>query len=347
VILGSFCLVLVLAAPVFISACAEAGPTAEKPVEFTAQPLHPGSQMLLEEWSKLVDEQSGGRIKVSVFPPNTFAPQPDLYDAIIDDLVDIGTMQMALMPGRFPRYDAAELPLKPWHEVPESKAYVHQWMFDEGYLDEDIKDVKQLFCMSMGPEVPQTKVPVRTIEDMKGLRIRWFGTIPMQVLEALGATPVLMPVGEVYLSAEKGIIDGLVHPIYEIPTFKWHEVTDYTTDIALYCVTFPVMMNAEKWDALPADLKKVMEDAGGIPETMRLQDILRQSYIGPNLKWVEENLPGRIITLSPAELEQWQQAVEPVWESWLADMAAMGLPGQELVDAAHSAYEAYKTEYMK
>ena len=106
------------------------------------------------------------------------------------------------------------------------------------------------------------------------------------------------------------------------------------------------MMNTGKWEALPSDLQKVMEDNSGMARTVLTQDILYDKYVKGNLQWVEENCPAeRFITLSDAELARWRQTVEPLWDSWIADAEANGIPGQELVNAAESAYEAYKQEY--
>lgn len=284
---------------------------------------------------------------MTVYPAETFAKMPDLPDALRDGLVDVSNLQVLLSPGRFPRYDVGDLPLSPWAEDTEAKVYIIQKMLDEGYIADDFKDYKMLWFSPTSVEVPQTKVPIRKLEDWKGLRIRHFGVLPMKGLEALGATPVLMGVYDVYLALEKGILDGLVHPIAEIPNFKWHEVTKYTTNIGHIAMTFPTGMNLKEWEALPADLKKVVEGNIGMSQSMRSKEIFDTMYAAPNEEWVRLKLPDRVIELSPAEKERWRTAVRPVWDQWVADMEGKGLPGKKLYDAVFSCYEDYKKEYSK
>lgn len=98
-------------------------------------------------------------------------------------------------------------------------------------------------------------------KKLSGLKIRALPSYN-KIVASLGGTAVVIPFGELYSAAEKGVIDGLVWPSVGAVGFKFHEVTPYLADPAFGTVSYLIMMNLDKWSKLDADTQKAMLEAG-------------------------------------------------------------------------------------
>jgi TRAP-type C4-dicarboxylate transport system substrate-binding protein len=105
--------------------------------------------------------------------------------------------------------------------------------------------------------------PIRTPADMKGLRIRQPSAVASHIIEATGAAPVGMPASDTYTSLQRGVIDGLSFTWQPIQAFRLDELINTHTNIPFYNSTFVISMNKEKYNRLPDDLKKVIDDNSG------------------------------------------------------------------------------------
>jgi TRAP-type C4-dicarboxylate transport system substrate-binding protein len=178
---------------------------------------------------------------------------------------------------------------------------------------------------------------IKTLDDFKGLKMRAPTRQTNKLLAKLGATPVGMPVTGVADALSKGTIDGFALPWEVIPAFKLHEMTKFHTQTdptrpALYSAGFVFAMNQAKYDALPADLKKVIDNNSGAGLSRQIGKI-----------WDESQAVGRkaaadrgntIMTLSLAETDNWIKASAPLNDEWVADMDKRGLPGKQMLQDA-------------
>jgi TRAP-type C4-dicarboxylate transport system substrate-binding protein len=173
--------------------------------------------------------------------------------------------------------------------------------------------------------------------DLKGLKFRGHGT-SAEIVKALGANPVPMPMPELYQSLQKGVVEGALYPIEVNKGWKMGEVTDYTTacfSIA-YTSTFYVVMNKDKWASIPADLQKIIEGInqewipkhGDAWDSSDVQGIVYSLSIGND-----------ILGLDKKEAAKWQKAVAPVIDSYIADMNKKGFNGKEIVEFTQKALD--------
>lgn len=285
----------------------------------------------LEPWARKVEADSGGKIKVELYPAMQLGGKPpELYDQVKDGVVDLSWTVIGYTPGRFPSTEAFELPFMVTSGEQTSKAF-HEYC--EKYCGKEFADVKVIAWHTHGPGLIHSKAAVAKLEDMKGVKLRGGTRVINQMLEKLGAAPIGMPVTAVPESLSKGVIDGTTIPWEVTLPLKSSELvrnhTGFTGANGLYTATFVFSMNKAKYEALPADLKKVIDANSGI-ETAALMGRAMDGGDKVGLAKAKE-LGNNVITLDEAETKRWKDTAAPLIDAWAAEMEGKGLPGKAMV----------------
>ncbi len=297
----------------------------------------------LAPWAERIGAASGGRIKVEVYPSMQLGGKaPQLYDQTKDGVIDIAWVVAGYTPGRFPRLEVFELPwLAHAEAVRTSKA---AWDFFSAYAQDETKDVKVLAVFAHGKGTLFTKdKPVKLPADLAGLKIRVPTRTINSTLTLLGASPQGIPAPAVPEALAKGVVDGVMFPYEVVPAFKVDELTNQVTefmgDRALYTAVFMLVMNKARYEALPADLKAVIDANSGAALS---------AEIGAQFDaW---DIPGReavakhgatVTKIDGADLAAWKDATVPVTKDWIAARDKAGDKGEELVKAASDLIAKY------
>lgn len=287
---------------------------------------------VLEPWAKKVEADSKGRIVVELYPSMQLGGRPsDLVDQVKDGVIDLTWTLFGYTPGRFPKSEAFELPFMVTTAEATSLAFQDYY---EKNLKDELKDYHVLAVHTHGPGLIHTIAsrPVKSLDDMKGLKLRGTSKVVNQMLEAMGASPIGMPVTAVPESLSKSVIDGTVVPWEVTPSIKIAELapnhTQFSGKNGLYTGTFFFAMNKDSYAAMPDDLKKII-DANSGKELARLfgQAMDAGDKRGAELATKAGNTT---ITLDEAETAKWKAQGEAVTKKWIADMDAKGLNGTGL-----------------
>ncbi len=295
-------------------------------LEFTsALPSHDKLSAVLEDWCRELERRSGGSIKASFHPGGILTPSAQIFDSVTTGIADIGFGPMGVTPGRFPMMEILEQPLGIDSAVMMTRISND---FLRAFRPKEFQRVKVLFLLSASPGLLHTKTPVRQLEDLKGMKIRCLGGSAAKVLKALGAVPIVISTGDTYDALRKGIVDGVIAAWDSLETMKWGEILPYTTVSRYASVGAPgfVIMNKDKWDCLPAETKAVMESMSEeySAKLSSLWDEKDQHTIG---KWKAKNHVS--IFLNGNEERKWEQAVLPLYEAFVREKSAKGLPASE------------------
>ncbi|MGD9941977.1 MAG: TRAP transporter substrate-binding protein [Burkholderiaceae bacterium] len=289
-------------------------------------------------WMDKVEKESGGRIKFERYPAMQLGGTPrDLYDQAKDGVVDIVWTLPGNTPGRFPRVEVFELPFIMSNAEATSRAY---WEYVQTVAKDEFKDVHLVALNVHGPGVIHTKdKQVKTVADLKGLKLRGPTRLVTKMLGSMGATPVGMPLPQIPDSLSKGVIDGAVIPWEVVPSVRVNELTRYHAEFdpkggALYTTTFVMAMNKAKYDSLPPDLKKVIDNNSGIETSGWLGKV--QQGNDPKGRKTAETTRNTIFTVAPEAAAGFKKASSAIDEEWVKDMNARGYKGQELLDAARA-----------
>ena len=299
-------------------------------------------RLVLDVWADKVEAGSGGRIKVERYPSMQLGGKPpELMDQIVDGAIDIGWTVVGYTPGRFPSTEVFELPFM----VGDARAasYAYWKMYEEHMKDTEFKDVYMIGTWVHGPGMIHTKDPVTKPADLQGMKIRGGSRLVNQLLELVGATPVGMPVPAVAEGLSKGVIDGTTIPWEVTPALKVPELVHNHTEFegtALYTLTFVLAMNKAKYESLPDDLKAVIDANSGLDFSI-FAGGTQADADGP-ARQIAVDLGNNIITVSEAETGEWRELVQPIYDSWVADMNGRGIDGQALIDEARALMAEYK-----
>ncbi len=295
-------------------------------------------KFFMQPWAEKVEKESGGRIKIEIYPAMQLGGKPPaLYDQIRDGVIDGGWAIPAYTPGRFPEAEAFELPfMTSMSAEASSKA---AWEFTQKYLQERFSDVHLIAVHVHGPGVIHKKGPaIRKVEDFQGLKLRGPSRQANKLLEALGATPVGMPVPAFPEALSKGIVDGGVIPWEIVPPLKVHELADSHTEIggdrALYNTYFIWAMNKDSYERLPDDLKAVIDANSGLEASGWAGRAMDE---GDKLgKQVVSDRGNEIVVLDDETTAKIRRIGEDLTQAWIEEVTAKGLAGAAMVEDARA-----------
>jgi TRAP-type C4-dicarboxylate transport system substrate-binding protein len=302
-------------------------------------------KLVLDVWADNVEASSGGRIKVERYPSMQLGgTPPELLDQAIDGVADVVWTVVGYTPGRFPSTEVFELPFM----VSDARAasYAYWKMFESGMKDAEFKDVKILGTWVHGPGMFHKADPVEKPSDLQGMKIRGGSRLVNQLLELTGATPVGMPVPAVSEALSKGVIDGTTIPWEVTTALKVPELVHNHTEFnspALYTLTFVLAMNKGVYDGLPDDLKAVVDKNSGLDFSV-FAGGTQADADGP-ARQVAVDMGNNIITVSEADAAEWAKVVEPIYASWIAEVAGSGIDGQALIDEARALMAEYEAAH--
>jgi TRAP-type transport system periplasmic protein len=298
---------------------------------------------LLVPWSKKVETESGGRIKIDIFPSMQLGgTQPQLFDQARDGVVDIAWGLPGSTPGRFPGIEVFELPFVAAKKgVPNAKAVQE---FYETNLRDEFKEVHPISLWAHDHGLIHTNKPVKAMDDLKGLKLRSPTRQAGDALKALGANGIPMPIPQLPESLAQRVLDGCVIPWEVVPAVKVHELLKFHTEIpgspTLYTATFFLAMNKAKYESLPADLKSVLDaNSGQVFATMAGQMWDDQAVV------VEQMVKKRGNTVSAISVEEaarWRKATEPVIEAWIRTVKDRAVDGGKYVEQARALVAKYE-----
>ena len=298
----------------------------------------PAHTQMLEPWARAVEENSGGRVKIEIFPAMSLGGKPpELIQQARDGVVDIVWTVNGYTPGLFPRTEVFELPGIYTNDLRATNLA----MFDmfESDLRQEYRGVEVMWLhVHAGQAIMTVDKEVRSPADLAGMKIRIPTRTGAWVLEALGASPLATPVPEVPTALSKKTIDGALLPWEIIPPLKLQNQIDYFIEGAeqtrLGTTSFQVSMNKARWESLPADIKLAFRKASGRDWWARVGEIWRASDdfgIG-----IATGAGKQHVTLSRAETEAFLEQLEPVVDRWIAEVDGKGIDGRALVEKARA-----------
>ncbi|MGD8523552.1 MAG: TRAP transporter substrate-binding protein [Desulfobacterales bacterium] len=290
---------------------------------FPPAPTFPCVQM--ERWKQEVEKRSGGKVAVNTFPGGTLLGAKNMMDGVIAGQADIGNLCMAYQPGRFIVTNATSLPIG----IPNARVgSLMLWDLWYKYQPDEFKQVKVLAMFTTAPTNIMSKVPVRTLVDIKGLDLRASGGAA-QILGAWGANPVGMPMPQTVEALQKGVVKGLYSSLEVMKDFKFAETCKYVTQTDTVIYPFAVVMNRDSWKKLPQDIQKIMEDLR--IEQSEWTGNYMDNHVKEAMDWSVKTQGVEVIKLSSAEKAKWDAKLQTLTDKWIARAKGKGLPADAIV----------------
>jgi TRAP-type transport system periplasmic protein len=294
---------------------------------------------LLVPWVKKIEAETGGNLKIEIYPSMQLGgTPPQLYDQARDGVADITWTLPGTTPGRFPSTEVFELPFVAARRAAVNARACQE--FASTHLKDETKDVHLISFWAHDHGLIHANRQVKTMEDLKGLKLRFPTRLAGEALKALGASAIGMPIPQVPESLAQRVIDGCVIPWEVVPAVKVHELVKFHTDIpgspTLYTASFFMAMNKAKHDALPAELKKVLDANSG----MTFAEMAGKMWddAGATVFEMVKARGNTITTLTEDEKARWQKTTEPVVDAWVKQAKN----GDKLLESARSLLAKYE-----
>lgn len=286
---------------------------------FAPAKTFPGMQMA--HWAEQLTKRTNGKVAVQTFPAGTLLGAREMYDGVSKGVADIGLGSPSYDPGRFPLTSGVSLPMGFTNATVASRTL---WELTKEFQPKEYENFKVIAMFTTEPGFIQTKTAVRNAADLNGMKLRAAGT-GVPVLKALGAAPIGMPMPEVPQSVQTGVISGTMTSREVLQDFKLAESLKFVTDYPTVVVTFAAVMDRKRWEKLPADVQKVIDElAAEMPAwTGQYHD---NENVGAAMKWAAKEHKVQVVTLAADERAKWDAKLKPMEEQWVAEMSAKGLP---------------------
>lgn len=269
-------------------------------------------QKELVRWGEDLEKGSGGRLKLRIYPASQLGPINRQIDMVRSGVADIAVGLHGATPGRFPMSEIVSLP----YVAPPAgsiSAITSKRLTELApkYLAQEHAGLKILWMAVTNPLLFHTaKVPLRKVEDFKGLRIRYAGEQFAEVISILGAAPLAVPPAETQDGLAKGIIDGATFPYEATQSFDLGTVVKYSLEPGVSTATFSVVMNQRKFDGLSDDLRQLIDRTTGAEQAARFgaafdlaEHAGRDYMIGKGVQ---------ITTMAPGDFAEMQSKLQPI-----------------------------------
>jgi len=275
-----------------------------------------------------VKEKSGGRMEIRVHPASSLYPSAELIPAVLDGRTELGTVLASYLTDVLLEIGPLELPFMTGSVEEHKKAALQLRPF---YTERFARQGLKLLSIHAWPSQQIfSTVPIRSVADWKGKKIRVYGADSANIARLLGAAPVNINFGEVYSALEKRTVDGAMTSATNAEPMKFFEVAKYLDYWYLAGAAMEwLVANQKAWDALPRDLQQVVLDA--LKET-NLEEKEWQDAIAADER-ARKRLPelGMTVVDPPREeIEKARRIAQGAWDIWLQRTGADGKRALEL-----------------
>jgi TRAP-type C4-dicarboxylate transport system substrate-binding protein len=303
--------------------------TSDKTIELKYSIFFPPTHIqcqTADAWAREIEKRTDGKVKITIYPAGQLTKAPQCYDGVVNGISDLGMSCFAYTPGRFTLLEGLDLPLGYPNGLTATRIATQ---LVEKYAPKEVSDVKVLYVHAHGPGILASKKPVSKLEEVKDMKIRATG-LSASIVTALGGNPVGMPQPDTYEALQKGTVEATLCPVETLKGWKQGEVIESVTDSSVigYTTAMFVVMNKQKWEAMPADIQKVFTDVS--KEWIDKHGQAWDQADKDGYAFIE-GLKHPVIKLSAEEQAKWVQAVAPVLASYTAKAKEKNLPGQELI----------------
>ena len=284
-------------------------------------------QKAMETWSAELEKESGGRLKLRIYPAGQLGGGPNRqFDAARNGLVDIAISLHGATPGRYPLTELASLPFAtPTAGLNSAVTSRRLTELAPKYLAKEHEGLRILWMAVTPPLMFHSKTPIRTVEDFKGKRIRYAGIQFKNIIDSLGANPLLVPPQETQDALSKGIIDATTFPYEGAASFDIATVAKYTLEPGVSSATFAVVMNPAKYASLPDDLRALIDKTTGPDAAEKFGRMWDEAEMQGKASIIGKG--SQVYVLPDPELRKMKTAFDPQISAAVSEVEKQGKPG--------------------
>jgi TRAP-type C4-dicarboxylate transport system substrate-binding protein len=292
-------------------------------------------QHAMQPWIAAMEEATGGKVKFEIYDAQTLCKGVDAWEALKSGVADVAWCFHGYWAGLTPLADVISLPSLEFKSAEQASGIL--WQLYEKYpsIKKQFADNHVLLTWTSNPYFLITsEKQVKSLDDLKGLKLRLTGGPPTELGKELGISPVNVGMPDTYADLQKGVFDGMMIPWEAIISFRQYEVVKYYTFFPSFVVYFTQSVNLNVWNGLPSDVQKQIESVCGLEGSKfwgknmfdTAESAAREAIKAGNYPMIET-------TLSDADAAKLQEMSRPLWEKWVKDNEAAGYSeAQEILD---------------
>lgn len=283
-------------------------------------------------WAEQVAKESNGRLKITIYPNGQLVGPPNRqFDAARNGITDMAWVLHGVTPGRYAMTELGNLPFT-WPSSGSDSAHTGPRMTElASYLAAEHVGLHILYMAVANPVVVYTTVPVHRLADFKGMKIRYAGVQNKSLLDSIGAVPLLVPPPESQDALAKGIVQGAMFPHEAGVAYDLGSVAKYAVEPPIATATFAFVMNAGKYNSLPADLKAIIDRTTGMAGATSFGKAWTQAEVDGRAQLIAKGL--QITTLPPEDVAKMKEGIKPLVESAIGALEKDGKPARKFYEA--------------
>ncbi len=284
----------------------------------------------IQQWADEVKAKSGGNVEVQIFPSGQLYKDADSIQQIAGGGLEMGMSVSSYISNLVPQYKVLDLPFISDGSLEGMKRLVDANGPLGAALEKaaEAKNIKVIGWFSTGAwPLFDTRRPVHTMADLKGLKIRVLGGAPQEkAMETLGASAVTLPAPELVTAIKTGTVDGMIATMFFWDTFLG-DVKYGVLAPGLYSAFLAVTINKRFYDGLPADTQKLLTS---VLADVSVQEARHVAELDQKVMASLKSKGDEVYPLPPAELAKWRETTRPVYKQM------EGLIGSDIIAKAHA-----------
>lgn len=294
-----------------------------------------------QKWAEMLGERSGGRVKINFYWSESLLKASEFYRGVQTGQTDITYYVIGLDYGLMPLNMFTKLGFMGYRNKEEGTEVYHKIFNAFPEVRNEFKGVK-VMAARMGPayQLHFTKKEVRVPADINGMKVISVGGSMAKEMAAMGAAPMDVKVGDLYMSLDRGLAEGISSHVPILHAFGILKLLPYHTMFQGGAAMGPdmILMNGKKWNSLPPDIQKVFEDLSPwLGQTLIKADNGYEAMVMGKAR----EMGHTITTPTPQEMKLWKAAVQPIHDKWIADTEAKGLPARAVYEETKRLIKEY------
>lgn len=314
---------------------AQATPEYTLSLNLPIPPIHTRWQGPLKAWVDEVEKRSDGRLHIEPYFAEALSPRSEAFDSVKSGIADLTECAYEANSGQFPFHEGILSISSPEVFLGDGTALVKGMYERFPQVLEELDGVKLLFTHACGPlTIGTTTKPIRTLADLKGLKINANSAMIAERLKKLGVSVVSLPLSDLYTALEQGVIEGTSLSPELLVSRRYGDPIKYVTELSLQNTLFYCVMNEDVYNALPEDLRAVLDEVSGEFANRAFATYWANADIDAMKTWLADMGGKEVILLDDADYTAARQAMRPPVDEWFALLAARhGLPGDDMKKA--------------
>jgi TRAP-type transport system periplasmic protein len=298
---------------------------------------------VIKWWGGEVEKRTENAVKIEYYFAESLVKTMDTLPAVSSGIADIQFVADGYFPSQLPLMGGLHLLYQTESGYLMDKACLEMHASFTPFQNMmKMNNIKSLVSLSAGEVTMASVKPINSLEDLKGKKIRAMGLMN-DALKKLGATPVAMPLPEVYEALERGTLDVVTGiPYHLISAFKFHEVAKNIVGIRMGCyASGGYYLNLDTWKKLPPHIQQVIDEVNGLVPDVYVE-MTNQLYANTTRQLKESGC--HIYSLSNDEFARWKTVLVPgIYDEWIAKMEKQKQPGRETLETYRALIAKYQS----